>query len=170
MTFQTYLLLNRPRPARWRKHGCQTWSGGDGASHQQIPAAVGEARDGGLQGPGHLTVTLAQASTRVGSLHVCGLCRLVFSQHWTKVRPICYLVGFAPVPTKSGPKLANPGYPVLSQLIWWYPLPVNWTILVPSLLEKRSIWPYERWLFAVRWQCSHCVSNFPSRLSDSTKT
>ena len=111
-TFQTHLLLNRAQTLAqtMKKTGCQTWSGGDGASHQQIPAAVGEAREGGLQGPGHLTVTLAQACTRVCLLHVCGLCRLVFSQHWTKIRPICYLVGVAPVPTRSEPQ-HNPGLP-----------------------------------------------------------
>ena len=40
----------------------------------EIPAAVGEAREEGLQGPGHpqATVTVAQACTRVRSLHVCG--------------------------------------------------------------------------------------------------
>ena len=41
-------------------------------SNQQIPAAVGEAREERLQGPGHPTVALAQACTRVSSLHVCG--------------------------------------------------------------------------------------------------
>ena len=41
---------------------------------QQIPAAVGEAREEGLQGPGRPTVTLAQDCTRVLSLrvYVCG--------------------------------------------------------------------------------------------------
>ena len=42
------------------------------ASYQQIPAAVGEAGDNRLQGPGHPTVSLAQACTRVSSLHICG--------------------------------------------------------------------------------------------------
>ena len=32
----------------------------DGASRQQIPAAVGEARDEGLEGPGHPAATLSQ--------------------------------------------------------------------------------------------------------------
>ena len=41
--------------------------GSDGASHQQIPAEVGEAREEGLQGPGSPTVTLAQDCTRVCS-------------------------------------------------------------------------------------------------------
>ena len=61
-TFQTHLLLRQPLPARWRKHGHQTWPGGDGASHQRIPAAVGEAREAGLQGPGHPTVTLVDST------------------------------------------------------------------------------------------------------------
>ena len=39
----------------------------DGASQQQIPAAVGEAREEGLQGAGLPTVTLAQNCTRVCS-------------------------------------------------------------------------------------------------------
>ena len=32
-------------------------------------------------------------------------------------------VGVAPVPTRSGPQVTNPGYPQLSQFIssWWYP-------------------------------------------------
>ena len=46
-----------------------------------------------------------------------------FSQHWTKIRPICLprrrrAVGVAPVPTRSGPQVTNPGYPGLSQFIW----------------------------------------------------
>ena len=30
-------------------------------------------------------------------------------------------VGVAPVPTRSGPQVTKPGYPGLSQFIWWYP-------------------------------------------------
>ena len=49
------------------------------------------------------------------------LWRLIFSQHWTKIRPICSPVGVAPFPTRSGPQVTNPGYPGLSQFIWCYP-------------------------------------------------
>ena len=112
-----------PWPAQWKKHGCQTWQGGDGASHQQIAAAVGEAWEEGLQGPGHPTITLAQACTRVCLLHVCGRGYGGWFSHSTGRRSGRHVhsLGVAPVPTCSGPQATNPGYPGLSQFIWWYP-------------------------------------------------
>ena len=82
------------------------------------------------------------------------LWRLVFSQHWTKIRPICYPVWIVSVLTRSGPQFTDQKYPGLSQFIWWYPWPVNPTILVLLLLENSSIWQYEHYFFGVCWRCS----------------
>ena len=52
-----------PRLARWRKHGCQTWCWGDygdRTSHQQIPAAVGEAREKGFKDLATLLLQLSK--------------------------------------------------------------------------------------------------------------
>ena len=49
-------------------------------------------------------------------------------------------VGVAPVPTRSGPQVTNPGYPGLSQFIWWYP----W--LTPDIKS----YPVFRWTVEVR--------------------
>ena len=85
-----------------------------------IPAAVGEAREEGLQGPGHSTVTVAQACTRVRSFHVCGRGYGGWFSPSTGQRSGQYVhpVGVPPVPTRSGPKVTNQGYPGLSQFIW----------------------------------------------------
>ena len=68
----------------------------DGASHQQIPAEVGEAREEGLQGPGRPTVTLAQGSRVPLSMSVAEAMEAGFLR----------------------PQVTNPGYPGLSQFIW----------------------------------------------------
>ena len=44
----------------------------------------------------------------LGSTAVCFSCDELINQ-------------IAPVPTRSGPQATNPGYPGLSQFIWWYP-------------------------------------------------
>ena len=71
-TFQTH-LLPRPEQSAPNQHDKENMDGrpdqeemdSDGASDQQIPAEVGEAREEGLQGSGSPTVTLAQDCTRV---------------------------------------------------------------------------------------------------------
>ena len=65
----------------------------------------------------HLPKT-AQGSARPGAPCLWQrLWRAVFSQHWTKILYV-HPVGVAPVPTRSGPQVTNPGYPGLSQFIW----------------------------------------------------
>ena len=89
-------------------------------------------------------------------LHICGLGYGGWFSHSTGQRSGRYVhpIGVAPVQTRWGPQVTIPGYPGLSQFIWWYPWPVNSTILVLLLLENNSIEQYERYFFGVRWQNS----------------
>ena len=49
-TFQTHLKHSWPLTSTMKKTWMPDLTGEDRASHQQIPAAVGEAREKGLQG------------------------------------------------------------------------------------------------------------------------
>ena len=162
-TFQTHLLLNRAQTLAqtMKKTGCQTWSGGDGASHQQIPAAVGEAREKGLQGPGNLTFTLAQDCTRVCLLYVCDRGYGGWLSPSTGRRSGQYVTSseLRLYLHAQDHSILTRGYPS-SRFFWWYRCPVNSTILVLSMLENRSIWQYERYFFYKSWQCS--ISNLYS--------
>ena len=58
-----------------------------------------------------------------------------------------------------GPQVTNPGYPGLSQFIWWYRWPANSTILVLSRLE---IAPYDRMNVTFLVYADNAVSNLYS--------
>ena len=74
------------------------------------------------------------------SLHVCGRGYGGWFSPSAGQRsgPYVHPVGVASVPTRSGSKVTNPGYPGSSQFTWLYPWPVNSTILVLSRLENCS--------------------------------
>ena len=83
-------------------------TGGDGASHQHIPAAVGEARE-----EGHPTVTVAQACSygSARSMSVAEAMEAGFLQALDQDQAdmfIVHPVRVAPVPTCSGHILGNP--------------------------------------------------------------
>ena len=141
-----------PRLARWRKHGCQTWCWGDygdRTSHQQIPAAVGEAREKGFKDLATLLSQLskpepAHVSTRSMSVaEARGYGGWFSPSTWRRsgryVHPVV-LVRVAPLPTHSGPQVTNQGYPGLSQFVWWYPC------LTPDIRSN----PVFRWTIEVR--------------------
>ena len=64
-------------------------SGGDGASHQQIPAAVGARRRASRAWQPYYHTCPRLHKVQLAPCLWQRRWRLVFSQHWTKIRPIC---------------------------------------------------------------------------------
>ena len=136
--FQTHLLRSR-HPIRTKK---KTWMPDLTRRRWSKPPTNScscwrsKRRRASRTWPPGLTVTVAQACTRVQSLHVCGRGYGGWISPSTGQRSGRYVhpVRVAPVPTHSGPKVTNQGYPGLS--------------------ENCSIRQYERCFFAVCWQGS----------------
>ena len=149
--FQTHLLRSRPPTStmkktsmpgltrrRWRKpstNSCSSWR---------------SKRRRASRTWSHYC-QVAQACTRVLSLHVCarGYGGWFSPSTVRRSGQYVYLAGVAPVPTRSGSQVINQIYPGLSQFIWCYPWPVNSTILVLLLLENCFIQPNELCFFGV---------------------
>ena len=137
-TIQTHLLRSRPPTSTMKKTWMpdltrRRWST---PSTNSCSRSSGEAREEGLQGPGH--------PTDAATLHIFGRGYGGWFSPSTGQRSGLYVhpVWVAPVSTRPGPQLTNPGYSWLSQCIWWY----SW--LTPDS-DINSLW-WTSWR-VLRW-------------------